>query len=482
MIKNYTKSTAFLLAFLLISYIGSINLLYAQQSFQLPGPVSQLKITPDGKLGCQMHMEDGISDDHHALEDRLNPPSSYSNSNGRKAKSTGAVIFVDYYNFDPTFTPEEFAQAKAAFQSAVDTWATLLDSDEPIFVAAVFQELGPGVLGSAGPTSVFANFNGAERDSWYGNALADKLAEEDLTPTSYDIIARFSTVFPNWYYGTDGQTPPSDYDLKTVVLHELCHGLGFFGSMNVDNATGIGSYGFGIPEPVFPAIYDRLNSSSDRKSILKENRYPNFSEELGSALLSGTLNSKGPNIKKASTGKGIEIFTTLSSEDLGFEIPGLTDLWLRGSSYSHVDFLTYAGGPDGLMVPFLSRGLSYSTPGELTLAIFDDIGWNGKVNRQVKNARIAQNEFDDTIYDKGLKVYPNPITDRFSINLQEADSRIVNVSLIDAMGRNIGLSFNRVSVDLLDFDLSQNALKPGAYVLRLHLNNDESRNIRIMKN
>ncbi len=33
------------------------------------------------------------------------------------------------------------------------------------------------------------------------------------------------------------------YDLVTIVLHEVCHGLGFFDSMDTDNS--IGWYGIG---------------------------------------------------------------------------------------------------------------------------------------------------------------------------------------------------------------------------------------------
>jgi hypothetical protein len=478
--QKFTKSLTFLLSILLILYFGSIINVEAQEAFQMPGPVSHLTLTPDGKLGCQLHLGDAVAHEHHSISGRLESPST--TSNGRKSSSTGANIIVQYFNFDPFFPQDRFIAAATAFQSAVDAWAISIDTDEPIFVAAVFQPLGEGVLGSAGPTRIYANYNGMERDSWYGNALADKLAGEDLDPTLFDIVANFSTVFPNWYFGTDGNTPANDYDFKTVVLHELCHGLGFFGSMTVDNFSGIGSYGFGIPDPTYPAIYDRLHSSPDNKSILKDNRYPNFSVELGDALLSGTLNAKGPRIKKATNGKGAEMFTTVDSEILGFEIPGLTDIWLPGSSYSHVDFFTYAGGPDGLMVPFISTGLSYSNPGELTLAIFDDIGWNGKVNREVNNGRIAQNEFDEIIYQQNLKVYPNPVDDNLAINLEAVQSSLISAILIDAMGRNIGLNISRSANNFMEFDLTQNSIKPGAYVLRLQFENQQTANIRLLKN
>jgi len=473
---NYHLLTTLLTGIILI---GMNYKIHAQDSYKISGPVSELKISANGNLGCQLHFGDDIAENHQELVHQLGSPQQ--TSNGKKGMNDqGATIFVDYFNFDAGFN-DKFIEAVTAFQSAIDAWASSIDSEVPIYVAAVFQPLGDGVLGSAGSTGIFANYEGLERNTWYGSALADKLTGQDIDPSSYDIIARFSTVFPNWYFGTDGNTPANDYDFKTVVMHELGHGLGFFGSMFVDNNTGTGSYGFGIPNPVYPAIYDRLHSSSDGKSILKDNKYPNFSMELGDALLSGTLNAKGPRIKKATNGKGAEMFTVLDSDIFG-NIPGLTDVWLPGSSYSHVDFLTYFGGPDGLMVPFLSTGLAYSEPGDLTLAIFDDMGWNGKVNREVQNGRIAQNEFDEIIHQGLLKVYPNPISDNLSISMENIKNSLTDAELIDTMGRNIKLDIRNFTDSYIDFDLTKASLKPGAYILRLQFENQEFTNIKLVKN
>jgi hypothetical protein len=233
----------------------------SQSQYTISGPVSQLTINANDQVSCELHLGDPVSTGHHQLANNLresNKTTSTDNANSKAKKKGGSQILVDYYNFDPSFPPDQLLQAIQAFQAAVDIWASLITSSEPIYVAAVFQPLDEGVLGSAGPTQIYADYPGLERDTWYGNALADKLAGEDLNPAVYDIVANFSTVFSNWYFGTDGNTPTDDFDFKTVVLHELCHGLGFFGSMFVDNTTGIGDYGFGLPDPVFPAIYDRL--------------------------------------------------------------------------------------------------------------------------------------------------------------------------------------------------------------------------------
>ena len=75
----------------------------------------------------------------------------------------------------------------------------------------------------------------------YPVALAEKIAGKSLNDSlEADITLRINSSV-NWYLGTDGNTPRQKYDLVTVVLHEICHGLGFFDSMNTDN--NIGWYG-----------------------------------------------------------------------------------------------------------------------------------------------------------------------------------------------------------------------------------------------
>ena len=136
--------------------------------------------------------------------------------------------FIVTYN---GFTP----QAQAAFQAAVDVWASQIQSAVPIRVTANWVPLGPGVLGSAGATPHQPRFRrcAGRRTRGFAVAIANKIAGTDLHRHPYrkphDIVANFSSTF-TWYYGTDGNAG-SNYDLMTVVLHELGHGLGFFGSM-----------------------------------------------------------------------------------------------------------------------------------------------------------------------------------------------------------------------------------------------------------
>ena len=475
-----TTPISLLMAFLGVFIFSTIG--YGQQHVAQPGVVSQLTLNQDGEIRCLLHSGDEIANEHHNLDyTRSSSAQVKTQSKQAKKQQGGAQIFVDYFVADPSLPIDQVLAAITSFQSAVEIWSQSISSDVPIFVAAVLQPLGTNVLGSAGPTRIYANGPGLERDTWYGNALADKLIGTDLDPTLYDIVARFSTVFPNWYYGTDGNTPAGDFDFRTVVLHELGHGLGFFGSMFVDNATGIGDWGFGIPDPVYPAIYDRLAHDRNGKQLLKQNKYANFSTELGDVLLDDPLVFRGPRIAKATNGKGARIFTIL---DLGpgNEIPGLTNIWLPGSSYSHMDFFTYRGSEDGLMVPFLSRGLSLDDPGPIVRAIFDDIGWNGKVNKPF-NGREGLVVEDNPVFPEGqVKIYPNPTLRDFSVDLGKNDATLQAARLIDAVGRSYRLDYTpQVNPRFVNFE-SIDRLTPGMYILKLDLSDQSRKVVRFVQN
>lgn len=285
----------------------------------------------------------------------------------RNQGSGTANIIVYYLGFTP--------EAQAAFQSAVDTWASTLDSDVDIFVLAQFAPLAPGVLGSAGSTFIVRDSPGLRRNTWYGNALGDKLAGVDLVPGQFDLVASFSSAFPNWYFGTDGNTPVGDFDFRTVVLHELGHGLNFFGGMSYSSATGVGGYGFGL-QPAYPTIYDQFADTRPGQQLVKTNKFPNPSTTLGDALVGEQIQFSGSSTKAATLGERATLYTP--------------DLWRPGSSYSHLDEDIYTGTIDGLMTPFLARGESFSGPGPIVYAMFDDMGWNGDIKMPVVPVGLSE--------------------------------------------------------------------------------------------
>src|SRR4051794_11376611 len=75
-------------------------------------------------------------------------------------------------NYSSGFT----TSAKAAFQAAVDIWATQIHSTVPITINADWSRLGTDVLGQAGPVSFRRDFSGAPlAGTYYPDALANTL-------------------------------------------------------------------------------------------------------------------------------------------------------------------------------------------------------------------------------------------------------------------------------------------------------------------
>ena len=257
------------------------------------------------------------------------------------------------------FTPE----AQAAFEYAAGIWEQLLHSTVPIEVDASFATLPPGVLGGARADNYLMNFPGAPRaDTWYADALANALAGKDLDtdPTSdAEILARFSSANPDWYFGTDGNTPFGKDDFVTAVLHELGHGLGFSGSMLV--SAGLGYVSEGDPrEQPFP--YDTFVRTGAGRSVLA---IASPSLELAAALQGGDLWFDGPKTLAAATANG-----------LGRPRLYAPPVFQQGSSYSHLDEATYAGvNANALMTPMLNGGEAVHNPGPLALAMLADTGW-----------------------------------------------------------------------------------------------------------
>ena len=140
---------------------------------------------------------------------------------------------VSYTNF-----PDD---AKQAVQKAIDIWASNFTSKVPITVDAIWEkDQNSSVLGSARPGFYFNAFPGAaDEDLWYPSALANVLAGKDLDPKQSEIVLKLNSSIL-WYTGLDGQPSKQSYDLASVVLHEIGHGLGFLSNAEYDRFFGTG--------------------------------------------------------------------------------------------------------------------------------------------------------------------------------------------------------------------------------------------------
>jgi hypothetical protein len=275
------------------------------------------------------------------------------------ATATFSITYVPSGGTDPwSASCSTFPEgAKAAFNAAGAIWGNLLQSSVPITISACWSNLGSSsILGYSGGGSSYRNFTGAPlTNTWYSESLANALHGSDLGPGKFDMHITYNSNF-SWYYGTDGQTPAGQYDLMSVVLHEIAHGLNFAGFMSYSGGTGSWGYGSG-----YPGIYDTFMKDGAGNLLIDTGTYTNPSTALGGALTSNNIWFHGSKAMAANGGQRVKMYAPST--------------WSSGSSYSHLDYDTFAGGVNRLMVFATSSGVSTHDPGPVTCGIFQDMGW-----------------------------------------------------------------------------------------------------------
>ncbi len=275
---------------------------------------------------------------------RIGAPQGFNDSRARRAATS--TFIVDYIGYPDS--------ARAAFQRAVDIWSTLIISPVPIRIRATWRPLGTGVLGSASPATYIGAPDGSQRaTTYYPVALAEKIARRNInSPDSADIVANFSST-NNWYLALDGKPIAGKYDLVTIVLHELGHGLGFTGGIRGNTSTR--EAGIALPTVFDAYIENRLGTKLLNNSIAGD------PSALFTQLTGQNLFLNGPILVKK-TGERAKIHAPAT--------------YSTGSTLYHLDETTYrAGTPNALMTPFVGAAEVAQDPGPIVLAFFEDMEW-----------------------------------------------------------------------------------------------------------
>jgi len=267
---------------------------------------------------------------------------------------------INYKNF-----PE---WAKKDFQAAVDIWGANFASSVTITIEASWgRSASFGVLGSARPGNYYSGFDGAPDASlWYPSALANALAGKDLDPENPEMIIQVNSM-ATWNTRNDGAPRSNEYDLESVFLHEMAHGLGFLSTDSYDSF-----FGYGTIEQ--PTPYDAYTQLPDKRRL---SDLPSPSLELGKALTS-SLVWAGESGTAANAGKPIVLYTPSRYEE--------------GSSVSHIDETTYANlGSNSIMTPNLDSGEIYREPGSLLLGMMQDLRRKPPVGVAVGVPQLVRN-------------------------------------------------------------------------------------------
>ncbi|WP_296943224.1 PA domain-containing protein [uncultured Massilia sp.] len=167
-------------------------------------------------------------------------------------------------------------QRMNVYKYVAGIWEQNLDSSVTITVNAGWEALtcdaSSAVLGSAGAWNIWYNTPGAKRNTWYPQALANKLAGVNLSEgyqdeTGYgdvDIKTQFNVNLGKsnclagspFYLGLDGNAG-NQVNFVETLLHELGHGLGF-SVISVNTATGnrINAAGTAYTADGLPSIWE----------------------------------------------------------------------------------------------------------------------------------------------------------------------------------------------------------------------------------
>lgn len=306
-------------------------------------------------------------------------------------------------NFEAIYASNYPGQARPAMEYAMDIWSMFLPSDVTIYVNVTFLEQEGGTLASAGPTGLYLIEQGLER-AFYAAPLAEKLAGRSLNSEGEADINIFVGNRDDWYYGLDGNPAPNEFDLATILLHELAHGLGFTGSANLNGRTGeLGGATAANPDEIIPYAYDIPVENQQGARLFGD--FANPSTNLGDQLVGGALFFNAP-MSVAALGERPQLYA-----------PGD---FSRGSSYSHLDEFAYpAGDENSLMSPQVGFGEVIHDPG-ITFQLFADLGW------------IATRIIHDPLGDTENQTTPYPVVAEIvSDTTYSADSVLLTYSYDD---------------------------------------------------
>ena len=226
-------------------------------------------------------------------------------------------------------------QVKKAITYACSIWANAVKGSCPIAMSITFTDEFSSIYTLADSRTPPSNL---DNGILYQSTLYNQMQGKDAFPSNYDVTLRFNTNFTdaNWcknnfgvdatyYFGLDKKVGAYQQDFVTVVLHEICHGMGFAG--NIAYAPGYWYHGCFIWTQVdggwvgdaydYPNVFSRyLSCNGTRLTAMSWS-------DRAAAVVSNNLYWDGPNVKKLNNGNRVKMYAPTTYQG--------------GSSVSHWD-------------------------------------------------------------------------------------------------------------------------------------------------
>jgi Secretion system C-terminal sorting domain len=324
---------------------------------------------------------------------------------GKPSAVATSKIEVSYTDF-PT-------EAKTAFQAAVEVWQRVLVSRETIKIKASWEAISSTTLATSSANKVYRNFSSsAVQNVWYPAALAEAVAGKNINGEDHEITINVNKNI-SWSFLTDGTRQSFKYDLMTVVLHEIAHGLGFTSTMKISSTNGLQAE-WGING--FPIIYDLFLQNQAGVVLTNTSVVGNPSADLKGLLTSNALFFKISN-------------TAFREENPKLYAPSTYE---EGGSISHLDESRFPKGTaNAMMSPQIGAAEVNHFPGNVILAILNQIGW--AVNYYEGSVITALPSPD---YSEKFFVFPNPAENELSLFVpQNFENLGLTVKFFDNTGR-----------------------------------------------
>lgn len=346
----------------------------------------------------------------------------------RLNESPSARFLPSYFN-----VPDS---VRVVVEAAFGVWDKILISRVPIHIHVYWEAMGASMLATAGSDRVYKNFKNAPlREVWYPSALADALIGESVNGNNPDIVLKINSE-AGWNLDYEGPQTFRHYDMLSVIIHEIAHGIGFMSSFELNGSTRVK---WGIQN--VPFIYDQYMLDQSGNSLVNNRFYTNDSEEL------------------LRTVTETNIFFQIDSGAYSQRRPRLhtEKPFSAGASLSHIanGQAPQSDSRDRLMLPTLSLGARYHYPGNGILAMLFQMGW-------ALNFYEFEREYGYAA--RAFSVFPNPGTNQIRLKISDFNPDTgMHYYLIDATGRVL----NSQQVSREETEISLKELPAGRYFLRV---------------